>query len=120
MKCKLKKYKLLITSFIISILLSFIVTTLYYTNIIGDNLYDILIFSIDIILLLVIGFFFGKRNQIKGISSGLIVGFITIILFFLISIVFFKDSLSLKNILYYVIILISMSFGAIIGKNKKR
>lgn len=114
----LKKYKktlILISLFIITIL---IFSFLNYTYIINDTIISI----VNYILVIIYSIIFGIQRGIKGKSKGYIIGLkfgIPIILILFIFGRILNFPLYFSNILYYFIILISIIFGSIIGKNKK-
>ena len=71
---------------------------------------------IMIITFIIMGFLKGKSSNNKGYLQGLKIGGILVVILFMIS--FFN--FSLKTIIYYIILLLSSVFGAMIGINKKK
>ena len=104
---------------IISILvLTFIMTTLSYFNIIGDKFVSILKIIIPVISLFIGGFYLGKKSNKKGWLEGLKLSLIFLILLIIFEFLALDKSFEFKSLLYYIIIISSCIFGSIIGINK--
>lgn len=105
---------------ILSILiLNIFITLLQYFNVSSNIINFLKIFSI-IISFFISSFILGTKSLKKGYLEGLKFGTIIIFILLILSLIFFKDDLSFKNILYYLIILISSIFGSMIGIQKKK
>lgn len=114
----LKKYlkKLYIYFIFIGIIfISTIVLSLFNLFGISKSITNILSIIIMIITFIIMGFLKGKSSANKGYFQGLKIGSIFILILFFIS--FFN--FSFKSLLYYLILLLSSVFGAMIGINKK-
>jgi putative membrane protein (TIGR04086 family) len=85
----------------------------------NGNITTIILFIFNIILFLYFGFKFGKSSKKKGLLTGLHVGFGLIFFLFLINTIFYNNGININKILYYLILLLSCMFGAIVGKNKQ-
>ena len=99
------------------LLINIVVTLLQYFNIFSkaSSFFKI----ITLVISIFIGAYqIGKVALKKGYLEGLKFGIIIILLFLLINLLFFKD-LQLKNIIYYLIILISSTTGSMLGIQKK-
>lgn len=107
--------------YIISILLIFtLITTLFnYFNIMSDKTMSILKIIIPIISLFIGGIYLGMNTRLKGFCNGLKLGLIFIGIMILLNILFIS-SFEFKNILYYLILLITTSLGSMIGINVKK
>lgn len=102
------------------ILLTLIVTTLSYFDFLNKNINNYLKIVIPIISVLIGGFYLGKRSKEKGWLEGLKLGGIFLLLLFIFSYLGFQKSFRLKDIIYYLILLVSSILGSMIGINKKK
>ena len=107
----LKKYGLrLLYTFLVIIISLLLINTLYYFNIINNNLYKVLKIIPILISIFINAYILGKNTDQKGYLEGLKLS-ITLIT---------KQPLKLKVILYYLIIGITSILGSMIGINKKK
>jgi len=113
---KLKKY--IILSSILLIIIS-ILSLIYLFSNISYNLISSILIIIYFIFFIILSFLITKNRKSKGIVSGLKIGLISILIMLVLSFIF-KNQLSIKTILYYIIILFSNLVGAILSKNIKR
>ncbi len=104
--------------FISIIILSLIVGTLSYFNVISISTSNILEIVSIIIAMFVGGFYIGRKSNKKGYIEGLKIGSLMIFLVFILSSFFFDKSINLSSLVFYVIILISSVLGSIISKLK--
>ena len=102
--------------FIPFITLLFIITILYYFNIINNNTMKYLKIIVVILSTFLGGFKIGKLSTNKGYLNGIILSLIIIFIFFMISI--FTKSLKINLLIYYLIIIIITTLGAMLGINK--
>ena len=120
----MKKFKLFLKPltyvFLSTIILSIIGTVFYYFNIISSNTMSIIKIIIIIISILLGSFIYGKNIKEKGLLEGIKLGFLIILILFLISYLGLNKSFKLKNIIYYLIIIGTSSIGSMIGLNKKK
>lgn len=75
-------------------------------------------------LISIIGFFIGslkfsKESNLKGIINGLVYFTPMFLLMLILSLTIFKTKVNLNSTIYYFILLIFSTLGAIIGKNMK-
>lgn len=98
--------------------LTFILTLFSYFNILSSKVVSIFKILIPIISLFIGGFYLGKRSNKKGWFEGLKLGLIFLILLVIFEFLALNINFEVKNILYYLIILASTSFGSIVGINK--
>ena len=117
----LKNISISILYIIVSILILTFITTLFsYFNIIGEKTISIFKITIPIISLFIGGFYIGKRSIKKGWFEGLKLGLIFIILLIIFEFFALDISFKGKNIIYYLIIIISSIFGSMIGISNKK
>lgn len=116
LKVYLKNIMYVFTSIIIGL---FIFTLLNYFNIISDKFLNILKMILIIGIFIFSGFYLAKRSKGRGILEGLKIGGIISIFFFLVSILALPNSFELKNLIYYLILIISSMTGGIIAKQGK-
>ena len=100
------------------LILTLLITILNYFNLFSEGLVNVFKIIIPIISLFVGGFLMGKSSNEKGWIEGLKFSLIFIILLILFNLMGLGSSLEFKNLLYYVIIIISSIFGGILGINK--
>lgn len=98
---------------------TFLLTILNYFDIIGKSMLSIFKILVALISLFVGGFLIGKKSKQKGWLEGLKVSLIFIVILILFNILGLSQKIELKNILYYLILIISCMFGGMIGINKK-
>lgn len=107
--------------YMISILLvsTIIITLLNYFNIIGNKFITVFKIIIAFISMFIGGFIMGKNSKQKGWLEGIKLGFIIIVILFLTNLIILKQDWSVKNLIYYLILIVSCIFGSMIGINKK-
>lgn len=110
------KYGLI--SFVTMFILLFLVSTLYYFDIISSNVVGYFRLGIILIVLFVTSYILGKNTEKNGYLEGMKFGLFNILLFLLISVVFFRNDFQLRIILYDVILLVTSVLGSMIGINK--
>lgn len=117
---KLKYYlKYLIVSLISIFLSLLLISTLYYFNIISNNLINYLRPLVILLNIFISSYIIGKKADKNGYLEGLKYGGLLLGVFLLLSIFFFKDFFQLRFILYDFILLITSVFGSMLGINKK-
>lgn len=115
----LKKYGLRLFFNVLELLvLLFIVTTIYYFDLINENSYKFIKLLILLGTIFINSFFLGKSSNKKGYIEGIRYGLILITLSFIFTLVMHK--FSFKIIIFYLIIMSISIFGSIFGINKKR
>lgn len=105
--------------YIIFLLLIIIITSIL--NLIGVNLSitNFLIFIFNIVAFFIFGYINGKNASNKGYLAGLKIGLLFISVFIIISLFLSWSIFNLSSIIYYISLILSSSFGAAIGINKK-
>ena len=66
----------------------------------------------------VIGIILGRKSNNKGYLKGILFSTVCILLLTILSLIF-KFTLNMNSLIYYVILLISTTFGSMLGINKK-
>ncbi len=94
-----------------------ITSILYYFNITSDKLNNIFLYVISILGIFIGAIKISINLNYKGIVSGVLYFLFWFIIMLFLSLVFFKTNFSLKNIIYYLVLLVFSIFGGIIGKN---
>ena len=102
----------------IILILTFISTFFNYINLFNNSVINIIKIIIPIISMLIGGFIIGKKTGKKGWLEGLKLSLIFIIILTIFNYLAFNHKISLKTIIYYLILIISTIFGSIIGVNK--
>ena len=119
MKFDYKKYlKALLLIFIMIIIGTLLINTLYYFDIINNNLVKYFKMIISISSFFVGGMYLGLNSPNKGYLYGLKLSLFMIIILILFGVIF--NELKFNKIIYYLITLICITFGAMIGINKKK
>lgn len=106
-----------ITLLLILVLL-FLITAIYYFNIITTKTFSILKLLIILISTFITTFFLGTKTKNKGYIEGLKQGILLIIIFLIPTLI--TSNFNLKVLIYYLIILITSSLGSMIGINIKK
>lgn len=99
------------------IVLTFIVTILHYFGIINRSVLTILEILIPSIAFFLGGFQIGKKSKQKGWLEGIKFSLILFVILLILNLIF-KNSLELKNMLYYIILMALSTVGSILGINK--
>lgn len=107
---------LLITLLISSLLLSI----LTYFNLCNTTISGVLNKLIIIMTTLILGFQNGRLSKSKGYLEGLKLGGLFILILAFLNTIFFELNFKGNTFLYYGIILLSSTIGAMIGINKKK
>ena len=115
----LKKYSYYINLIIFLIILTFILTILNLLITIHPTIHKLIALVSLIIYLLISNILEGKKLQRKAYVSGIKKGFLTILLFYLLSLITLNIKLTINRFIYYAIIIITCILGHIIGINKK-
>lgn len=103
----------------IIVVMTMLITLFNYFNIITGTALTISKILICIISMFVGGVVIGRRSTKKGWLEGLKLSLIFIVLLILFNYLGLGNAPQLKNLIYYLIIIVSCIFGSIIGINKK-
>ena len=114
----MKKHFLAILYSFVSLLIgSFIVSILYYFNITSDKFNNILLYFISISSIFIGSTYFSKNMKYKGLINGIIYFLIWFIIMLFLSLFIFTTHFGIKNIIYYIILLIFSLIAGVLGKN---
>lgn len=91
-------------------------------NLIGVSykLTSLLSIIVMIMIFLIIGIIEGMNTDKKGFIAGFKIGLVFLIIILLVNLILFQNPFKLSRIIYYVILLFSSVFGAMIGINRKK
>jgi len=119
MKCLFKYLKLIGIFVAIMLVISFLFGLL---NLLGlsHKVTTILNTTFMIVLFLVFGIIEGINTSKKGFIAGFKIGLIYLFILLLINVVLFQTPFQLSRVVYYVSLLFSSIFGAMIGINRKK
>ena len=95
-----------------------ILSLLNYHNLISDS--SLAFFQLFFLLfsIFIHSFFLGKKGKKKGYQKGFLYGLLIISFFFLFTLFFSK--FHIRNLLYYLLILSTSTFGSMIGISQKK
>ena len=93
---------------------TFLITVLNYFNIFTSNLTNIIKLIIVIVSMFIGAFLLGKKSLKKGYIEGIKYSIIFIVLLVIINLLFVKE-FNVKLIIYFLIIIISSTFGSMLG-----
>lgn len=96
---------------------SIIINILYYFDIINNNFIKYLKMILSIISFFIGGIYIGRKSISKGYINGLKLSLIIVIISLILGVIF--NNLKLSRIIYYILTTISITFGSMIGINKK-
>ena len=101
------------------VLLSILIGTLSYFNIIGNGAIKIFELIAIIISMLIGGIYLGKNSNKKGFLEGIKIGLAMIVILFIFGYLAFSKGISISSLIFYAIVLVSSVLGSIFGINKK-
>lgn len=111
----MKYFKSIILIILSLIALSFLGSLLYYLEWINSSVYSYIELLVPIISLFLGGIYLGKNSTQKGWLEGLKLGSLIILVLFMIAYLGFNYALNFKSIIYYLIILVTHTFGSMMG-----
>lgn len=97
------------------IIIPFILTILNLLKLETNKTFIIIISSI---LMFIIGIILGRKTNNKGYLKGLLFSSICMLILTIFSLLF-KFTLNINSLIYYIILIISTTFGSMLGINKK-
>ncbi len=100
-------------------ILLFIATIFNYFDLFSYKVMHISIIIVPIIALILGGLYIGKKATKKGYLEGLKLGLLFSILLLIINLIL-GEGINLKDIIFYLILIISCIFGSMIGINLKK
>lgn len=101
------------------LILTFLVTLLNYFNIIGSKTVAILEILIFVIAVFIGGIVIGKKSNKKGWLEGLKLSGIFLIILIIFNYLGLGHSFEIKDLIFYLILIGSSTFGGMVGINKK-
>lgn len=101
------------------IIFSLFLNVFNYFELINGNFYKMILILTSALSVAVGSFILGEKTDNKGYLEGIKFGLITIILFFVISFLAFDQKITTLSFIYYLILVITSSVGAMFGINKK-
>ncbi|MBQ9011272.1 MAG: TIGR04086 family membrane protein [Bacilli bacterium] len=115
----LKKLSLiLLITFSSILILTFLITLLNYSNILNIKITNVFKIIIPLFSLALGGYLMGKKANKKGYLEGLKLGFVFVFTILIINLIFF--GINLKDIIFYILLIISSVFGSMFGINNKK
>lgn len=105
-------------SFLFLFIGTFLITLFHYVNIFSSKSANLFQFIFLILSLFIGGFTSGKKATKNGWLEGFKLGFVFVFIFLFSSLLF--RSFHVKNIIFYVIILGSTTFGSMVGINRRK
>ena len=109
--------KILLITFSSIIVLGLLLNTLYYFDIISNNIFNIMKMVIVLTTLFINALILGKNTDKYGIVEGLKLGATFLLVMVIIKIII-NSTFDIRTLIYSLIILLTTSIGSIIGINK--
>ncbi len=109
--------KVILFTLLSIIILGLLLNTLYYFDIISNNIYNIMKMIIVLATLFINALILGKNTDKYGILEGLKLGAIFILIMIIIKIIT-NSTFDIRTFIYSIIIILTTSIGSIIGINK--
>ena len=116
----LKTYGILLLKFIGLFLFGSLILSVLNYFLFTSKVTHIIGFIYLIIISIILSFQSSKKSESRGIVTGLKNGFLFIFLLSIFNLIFYQSSFKFLRIVYYLILLISCIFGAVIGVNTKK
>lgn len=102
-------------SFVLVLVLTFILTVFNYFDFINNGFFVFFLIFNLIVSIFVGGFIIGKKSNKKGYLEGLKFGFVMCFILFLLNYLGFEKSMNLKFVVFNLIILVCSMFGGMVG-----
>ena len=99
---------------------AFFINIFNYFDLISQEVYKTFLIILVAISIFISSFLLGKSSKKKGYLEGIKFGVISVLLMFVISYLAFDSNISISSLIYYLILIISSSIGAMFGINKKK
>ena len=112
--------KSLLISIVLFLVFTLIVTILNYFNLLSINGINISKIIIPVLSILIGSFYLGTTVKNKGWLEGIKLSIIIILILLITNLLILKNGFEIKNLIYYLIILVSSMVGSMIGINKKK
>ena len=114
-----KNFKLILLFFIVSFLLTLILSYIYYLFGFSKSIYLPVLFFVNLIIVYIFSLKIGKNKKEENVYNSLVFIGLVIGMFFILSMIFFIGDFTLQNILYYIIVFTTSLLGILIGRRKK-
>ena len=98
-------------------LLLFLITIMYYFNLINEKTFEVLKLVVLLFSIFINSFILGKNTKRKSYLEGIIYGSILITILLIITLILSK--IQIKLLIFYPLILITSILGSMIGSVKK-
>ena len=116
----IKNYLVAIGYFLLVVAVFAIILTIFnYYDIVTSKLFKIIKVLIPSLALFIGGYKVGNSANKKGYIEGIKLSLIIIVMLFMFSYLGFNVTFNVSLILYYIILIISSTLGAMVGINKK-
>jgi len=102
-------------SFVLVLVLTFILTVFNYFDFINNGFFVFFLIFNLVVSIFVGGFIIGKKSNKKGYLEGLKFGFAMCFILFLLNYLGFEKSMNLKFVVFNLIILVCSMFGGMVG-----
>lgn len=91
-------------------------------NLIGINstITNLFLFIFNVVLFLIYGFKFGIKSKEKGLIAGLKISLVLLLILIIINLILIRNIFNMTTLIYYLVLLLSGSFGGMLGINKKK
>lgn len=109
---------ILLTLFLI-LGLTFFITTLNYFDFISLKTLSVLKIIIPLLSIFIGGFYMGRKANKRGFLEGIKFSLIFILIFIITSFIL-NEAINSKDIIFYLIVLITSVFGSMFGINTKK
>lgn len=118
---KIKKHSLSIgISLSLILIFSFFINLLNYYDLLSANLYKISLVLLVALSIFLSAFILGKNTKEKGYLEGIKFGILIVLIMSIISYLAFDNNITIKSIIYYLILLITSATGSAFGINNKK
>lgn len=104
--------------FIPFLILTLLITIFYYFDILNNQIIKYFKIIVLILSCCISGIYIGKNSLNKGYLNGIILSFIIVFMFFITSL--FLDGFKVYQLIYYLIIILTTTIGAMFGINRKK
>ena len=112
-----KTFKALLIILILLLISISLINILYYFDVIDNNIIRYFKMLLSIITFFIGGLYMGKNSPSKGYINGLRLSVIIILIMLVMGIIF--KNIDIPRIIYYLIIIFCITFGSMLGINKK-
>ena len=112
-----KTIKAALLIIILLLISTLILNIFYYLDIISSNTIKYFKMILSLLSFLIGGIYMGKNSPSKGCLYGLRLSLSMIVIMLILGIIF--NNINLSRILYYLIMSVCITFGSMIGINKK-